>query len=50
MALTIGEYPKSVDKCRAEVFSIGAVLLSMGVLEEVNKIYDKFSRNFCEVK
>ena len=36
----MGDYPKNVDPCRAEVFSIGTVILSLGCLKDVHNIYE----------
>lgn len=38
-AISKGEYPK-IDPCRAEVFSIGLTVLSSGILEDCQSIYE----------
>jgi hypothetical protein len=35
-----GEYPPSIDHCRAEIFSIGMTILGAGVLENCFKLYE----------
>lgn len=35
-----GEYPTSIDPCKAEVFSIGLTILSSGILYDCFQIYE----------
>jgi hypothetical protein len=38
-AIAKGEYPPNLDRCRAEVFSIGLTILSSGILEDCQRVY-----------